>query len=68
MKNLMNETDKISRRKVIAGLGAGITSVVAAPVLAAAVNPEYIKLLLPTFINEIRIVNTYYFCIALLII
>ncbi len=32
----MNEKDKISRRKVIAGLGAGLTAVVASPVFAAA--------------------------------
>jgi NAD(P)-dependent dehydrogenase (short-subunit alcohol dehydrogenase family) len=32
----MMEKDKISRRKVIAGLGAGLTTVVASPIFAAA--------------------------------
>ena len=41
MNYFMNEADKISRRKVIAGLGAGITSVVAAPVFAAAGSSDH---------------------------
>ena len=32
--------DKISRRKAIAGLGAGLTSVVAVPAFASGINSE----------------------------
>jgi NAD(P)-dependent dehydrogenase (short-subunit alcohol dehydrogenase family) len=43
----MEENDKISRRKVIGGLGAGIAAVAAAPVLGAPVSPNTITSALP---------------------